>query len=88
MITGTGWTQSQLEETSLSVVWDLLKHWRDFPPSHILLRGFVGWQGSEQDPGRPFELPPELGDAPINRNLPDAVRADIEALRKNHAATR
>jgi hypothetical protein len=29
---------------SLPDVWDLFEHWREYPPAHILLRGYVGYE--------------------------------------------
>lgn len=79
---GCGWTFAELGRTTLPQVWQLLKYMREFPPAHILLRGFVGWKGAEEEEEGEVQMPPELESAPLNSNLPEAVRRDIEAMRK------
>ena len=66
-------------------VWEIFKYFKAAPPLHLLVRDFVGYQinGTEEAPS---PLPAELADAPLNSNLPAAVRRDIEEMRKLHAS--
>lgn len=40
---------------TLPEVEELCAYWGEFPPSHILLRGFVGFEGKR--PGKPNDAP-------------------------------
>jgi hypothetical protein len=50
LITSTGWTFRQLDELPLPEVWELFEYWNDWPPAHVLLRGFTGYQPKKQAP--------------------------------------
>jgi hypothetical protein len=69
MVTATGWTLPQVDRTPLPEVWELFEFWNEWPPAHVLLRGFTGYEPkmrracpdpAKRDEGR--ELPvSELG---------------------------
>lgn len=40
ILTGTGWTVRELEETPWPQVTELLAYWKTFPPVHILVGNF------------------------------------------------
>jgi len=48
VITGTHWTVQQLEATDYAVVMDIVKHWEEWPPIHILARSFFGNEGGKK----------------------------------------
>jgi len=65
-------------------VWDLLKYWREFPPTHVLLRGFVGWRGPEEEEGE-LQMPAELAGAPVMKTLPPHLTQHLEDLKELQA---
>jgi hypothetical protein len=69
----------------LPQLWDLLKYWRDFPPAHVLLRGYVGWKGPADeiaDAHQPFQMPAGLGDVPRASHVPAHIMQVIEENRR------
>lgn len=52
-----------MDELSLPQANDLIGYWSEFPPVHILVRGYVGFKGSKADEPRKFdEMSPEEQD--------------------------
>lgn len=43
---------------TLPEVEELCGYWSEFPPAHVLLRGFVGYEGTRKRP--PTEAPPAM----------------------------
>ena len=45
IVTTTGWTLREVDDLTMHDVHPLLDYWADFPPVHVLLRGFFGASG-------------------------------------------
>lgn len=58
-MTGTGWTFAQLCETPVTVVWDLLDYWSEYPPSHILERAHVKFDSQRRTRKKRRAVTPE-----------------------------
>jgi hypothetical protein len=58
---------SEVDAIALPDVWELFEHWNDWPPAHVLLRGFTGYgagsrgQGTEEQGTGNREQATELG---------------------------
>ena len=37
-----------VDAIALPDVWELFEHWQAWPPEHVLLNGFVGWNPAQQ----------------------------------------
>jgi len=67
IITTTGWTFQQIEDTPWPVLLDLLDYWKENPPQHLLMKKLVGLPTGSAP--RKFEPTP-----------PDAVKAMVNAF--------
>lgn len=47
MITTTGWTVRQVDETPWPDIQDLINYWMSNPPLHLMLKGFMGIDGKD-----------------------------------------
>ncbi|MGA3211994.1 MAG: hypothetical protein ABSD20_11870 [Terriglobales bacterium] len=78
--TGLKLAPGTVDAIALSDVWELFEHWQQWPPEHVLLNGFVGWQRAQ--PGAAVPPPDEqigelqsiLGPAqPLPRELRELI---------------
>ena len=57
LVTATGWTIRELDETPWPVVLDLLEYWADSPPLHLMVKAYMGIGDKDEEvPITPEEL--------------------------------
>lgn len=75
LCTGLKQLPSAIDQMLMSDVWAMFEHWNEWPPEHVLLRGFTGWKpakvNAEIDPAAMAELTGLFG-AP--QKAPEHVR--------------
>lgn len=88
MITATGWTPYIIDDLPFRDVLDLVDYWNDYPPIHMLFRGFVGYEGRKKKKEQVEEPTPmdqimlqALPGTPVSA-LPDWQRSAIERVLK------
>jgi hypothetical protein len=62
MATGLKQLPSAVDQMALPDVWELFEHWTEWPPEHVLLRGFTG-----------YEAPPRVT-SPVRKIDPETTK--------------
>ena len=84
--TAMGLTPDRIDALPFPDVTDLFKHWKKYPPAHVLLRWYTKYEPKE-DYGADVALPPALM-AQAQRNvkplsaMPSSVSEMIAAIQK------
>jgi len=50
LATGLKQLPSAIDQMPLPDVWEMFEHWNEWPPEHVLLRGFTQYQPPERTP--------------------------------------
>jgi hypothetical protein len=93
LCTGLKRLPAEVDAIALDDAWELFEHWQQWPPEHVLLRGFTGYdlrkgtgnrlQGTETDASEVSRLSALLGPAEkAPPHISDMVRWAEETVRR------
>lgn len=79
MITVTGWSLEYFDEVSTADTIDMMKYWNDYPPTHVLLRGYVGYEPPMKS--EPINVDSTTFDK-MRATVPRGTQVDVTELKK------